>query len=86
MAKYVNCHYLISCLTKNDYNLHFTLSSGPAELGRVKGGVPQCLSIYKNGTETGIENLKQWQTIMSIMAVCRIHYFLLFYVVPLMDS
>ena len=36
MAKYVNCHYLITCLTKNDYNLHFTLSSGPAELGTSK--------------------------------------------------
>ena len=24
MAKYVNYHYLISCLTKNDCNLHFT--------------------------------------------------------------
>ena len=33
-----------------------------------------------------ILDLKQWQTIMSVMAVCRIVYFLLFYVVPLMDS
>ena len=30
--------------------------------------------------------LKQWQTITSVMAMLGIHYFLLFYVAPLIDS
>ena len=33
-----------------------------------------------------LNHVKHWQTIRSKMAVRRIHYFLLFYVVPLIDS